>query len=240
MSPPLAVLFEDAHVLAVAKPAGLLTQGRPGGEPTLEDAVRARQCPDAPGSVYLGTVHRLDRPVSGVVVWARTPKAARRLSAQFAARETIKEYWAIVAEQIPGALLPVGSLGIWDDWITGAVDASGLVRAAAADERGARRAVTRFRVARGAEGAGWLQLWPETGRTHQIRAQASLHGLAIRGDTAYGSVEAFPQGIALHARALTFRHPVLRREVVVTAEWPAAWREQGVDGVDAPSASARP
>src|SRR4051812_9164252 len=101
MTEPLVVLFEDAHVLAVAKPAGIATQGPPAGPPTLEGAVRRHLAPAAPGAVYLGTVHRLDRPVSGAVVWAKTPKAARRLAAQFAARHVRKEYWAVV-ETAPG------------------------------------------------------------------------------------------------------------------------------------------
>src|SRR5215217_432331 len=109
---PLSLLFEDAHCLAVAKPAGLLTQGRPGGEPTLEDAVRRHLDPGDPWSAYLGTVHRLDRPVSGVVLWAKTPRSARRLAAGFAAREAVKEYWAIVEEAAAGPALE----GTWDDW----------------------------------------------------------------------------------------------------------------------------
>ena len=101
MTEPLVVLFEDPHCLAVVKPAGLLTQGTAAGEPTLEAEVRRYLNPGAPGAPYLGTVHRLDRPVSGVVVWAKTPKAARRLAGQFARRTARKEYWAIVEETRP-------------------------------------------------------------------------------------------------------------------------------------------
>src|SRR4051794_11495719 len=103
MTEPLVVLFEDPHCLAVVKPAGLLTQGTAAGEPTLEAAVRRYLTPGAPASPYLGTVHRLDRPVSGVVVWARTPKAARRLADQFARRAARKEYWAIVEWAVPAS-----------------------------------------------------------------------------------------------------------------------------------------
>src|SRR4051794_29572097 len=97
MNEPTTILFEDPHCLAVVKAAGVLTQGRAEGEPSLEDAVRAYLRPDAPASAYVGTVPRLDRPVSGVVLWAKTPKAARRLAEQFARREARKEYWAIVS-----------------------------------------------------------------------------------------------------------------------------------------------
>jgi 23S rRNA pseudouridine1911/1915/1917 synthase len=228
MTEPLAVLYEDAHVLAAVKPAGLLTQGTAAGEPTLEQAVRRHLAAgDAP--VYLGTVHRLDRPVSGVVVWAKTPKAARRLSAQFAARGVVKEYWAVVES---AADRPGSGSGVWDDWLSASADASGVVRPAPDGSPGARRAVTRYEAGRPArlpEGTAWLRLWPETGRTHQLRAQAALHGLPVWGDLPYGAARAFPLGIALHARSLTVRHPTLGRPLTVTAALPAIWAEQGID-----------
>jgi 23S rRNA pseudouridine1911/1915/1917 synthase len=221
---PLAILCDDPHLLAVVKPAGLLTQGVAGGEPTLEDAVRRHLRPDDPGSVYLGTVHRLDRPVSGVIVWARTPKAARRVADQFARGEAMKEYWAVVA----------GSSGSgeerWEDWL-GPVDASGVARVVAEDSPGARRAITRARPIRGAkcpEGMAFLGLEPETGRTHQLRVQAAARRRPIVGDTAYGSTLAFPRGIALHARRLTFTHPVSRREITIVAPLPEEWVSAGV------------
>lgn len=165
MTDVLAVLYEDAHVLAVAKPAGLLTQGRPTAEPTLEQAVRRYLLPGAPGSVYLGTVHRLDRPVSGVIVWAKTPRAARRL----AARTTTKEYWALVESHNAPPTIVTGMAGVWDDWLARSSDATGVVRALELGTPEGRRAVTRYRVEAAAglpEGILWLRLWPETGRTH--------------------------------------------------------------------------
>lgn len=230
MTETLAVLYEDAHVLAVDKPAGLLTQGTSGGEPTLEDAVRRHL---SRGAAYLGTVHRLDRPVSGVVVWAKTPKAARRLAGQFAAREAVKEYWALV--EAPGAAAGLALSGVWDDWLAGSADASGVVRAAAAGAPGVKRAVTRYEVGPAPglpEHTLWLRLWPETGRTHQLRAQVALRGRPVWGDAPYGSVRAFPRGIALHARALTLSHPVLRRALTLTAPLPREWRGLGVDLVE--------
>src|SRR5262245_64047846 len=118
--PSLAILHEDEHCLAVDKPAGMLTQGTRAGELSLEMAVRHYLAPDAPASVYVGTVHRLDRPVSGVVLWAKTPKAARRLSQQFAHRRARKQYWAIVAGRPPVAE------GVWEDWLC--LDDTGLGR----------------------------------------------------------------------------------------------------------------
>lgn len=230
MTEPLAVLYEDAHVLAVDKPAGLLTQGRPAGEPTLEQAVRRYLATGAAGSNYLGTVHRLDRPVSGVVVWAKTSRAARRLAAQFASRETVKDYWAVAESRGPGGD-DRASEGVWVDWLAGAADVDRVVRAVAPETPGARQAVTRYRVDRLVglpEGTVWLRLRPETGRTHQIRAQAGLRGMPVWGDTAYGAERRFPVGIALHARALTFRHPTLLREITITSPPPETWRAVGI------------
>jgi 23S rRNA pseudouridine1911/1915/1917 synthase len=219
------VLDEDPHCLAVAKPAGILTQGTPGGESTLEAAVRRYLSAERPSSDYLGTVHRLDRPVSGVVVWAKTPKAARRLADQFARREARKEYWAVVERDAS----ELDTEGTWDDWLMD-VGAGGVVRAVDSETPGARRAVTRFRKGEGARlpaGTAWLRLWPETGRTHQLRAQAARRGLAIVGDAAYGAARPWARGIALHARALEVRHPVSRRVLTWIAPLPAAWGEQG-------------
>jgi 23S rRNA pseudouridine1911/1915/1917 synthase len=125
MTEPPAVLWEDPHGLAVAKPAGILTQGTRAGpvETSMEDLVRSYLRPGDPASVYLGTVHRLDRPVSGVILWAKTPRAARRWAEQFARREARKEYWAIVEGNISG----LGESGRWDDWLV-PPDASGRSR----------------------------------------------------------------------------------------------------------------
>ena len=230
MIEPLVVLFEDAHCLAVVKPAGLLTQGTAAGEPTLETAVRRYLNPGAPGTTYLGTVHRLDRPVSGVVVWARTPKAARRLADQFARREARKEYWAIVEGRSP-ASSPPDEVEIWDDWLN-PPDAEGVVRPGRSGA-GGRHAITRVAVAgvsgtRLPEGTSWLRLWPETGRTHQLRYQAMSRGRPVLGDAAYGAARPFPRGIALHARALTVRHPVLKTTLTWVAPLPAEWALAGI------------
>jgi len=232
MTDPPAVLFEDPHVLAVDKPAGLLTQGLAAGEDTLEQAVRRYLDPGAPESVYLGTVHRLDRPVSGVVLWAKTPKAARRLAAEFAGREVFKEYWAVVEVHDAADPDPEPAAGVWDDWLTETTDGLGVVRATKPRTPGSRRAVTRFRFdrsARLADGLAWLRLYPETGRTHQLRAQAALRGLPVRGDALYGAATALATGIALHARSLRFRHPVRREFQGVVARPPADWPGQGID-----------
>jgi 23S rRNA pseudouridine1911/1915/1917 synthase len=227
MAERLVVLHEDPHLLAVVKPSGVLTQGTPAGEMTLEAAVREHLGRDGTSPVYLGTVHRLDRPVSWVVVWARTPKAARRLAAQFEAREVAKEYWAIV-ERAGAPELPAEAT--WDDWLADP-DAMGLARVVAPGTPGARRAITRSvpdRAERTPEGTAWLRLRPETGRTHQLRVQAARRGCPILGDVAYGARGTFPGGIALHARTLRILHPILRQPLRLVAPVPPSWAERGI------------
>jgi len=234
------LLFEDEHCLAIVKTAGQFTQGSwaPSGEQTLESEVRAYLNPADPRSVYLGIVHRLDRPVSGLMVWAKTTKSARRLSQQFERRKVEKEYWAIVEEtdaKVPperGSAAPIAQSpveGTWTDWLTLA-GVAGLVRIVNAGTERARQAVTRFGLEEASSlppGCRWLRLWPETGRTHQLRVQAALRGLPIVGDANYGASKPFPQGIALHARRLGLRHPILGTPMELIAPLPPTWAEQG-------------
>lgn len=226
MAEPLVVLFEDAHCLAVSKPAGLLTQARPGSEPTLEALVRQHLRPDDPGSVYLGTVHRLDKPVSGVVLWAKTAKAARRLADQFLRRATRKEYWAIVEGR------PPTDQGVWEDWLcTDTATGLGRVQVVSPHAPRSRHALTRFERKQAAQlrdDWAWLHLWPETGRTHQLRVQSAARGLPILGDRLYGSAQDFGAGIALHAHALTVQHPVNKQPITFTALPPAHWRAENI------------
>jgi 23S rRNA pseudouridine1911/1915/1917 synthase len=217
----LNVLWEDHHGLAVNKPAGWLTQGVAGGEDTLETLVRRHLRPDDPASAYLGTVHRLDRPVSGVILWAKTPKAARRWADQFARRQARKEYWAIVAT--PEASL--GESGVWEDWLL-PPDAQGRALVVAPGDSRAVQALTRYQIGRELavpDGFTGLKLRPETGRTHQLRAQATARLGPIVGDATYGSIEPFPNGIALHSRSLTIEHPMNRQEITIDAPLPASW-----------------
>ena len=245
LNPPPVILYEDSDCLAVSKPAGQFTQGTwaPPGETTLEAAIRRHLIPDDPESVYLGIVHRLDRPTSGVLLWAKTSKAARRLSAQFEKRQVVKEYWAIVAPGRPGQ----GSPGeappdrvrhgdeleeTWSDWLTRPSE-TGLAQVVAPETKRSRQAVTLVRrtvVEDLPAGCIWLRLWPKTGRTHQLRAQAAARGMPILGDVEYGSASAFgaPHTIALHARSLQVRHPILQMPMILVAPVPPEWHSCGV------------
>src|SRR6516165_782562 len=151
------ILFEDNHCLVVAKPAGLLTQGVPPGIPTLEAMVKAyvKERYHKPANVYLGIPHRLDRPVSGVVVFARNTKAARRLAEQFQNRQVRKVYWAVVEPTLGGELPPAE--GVWEDWLLKVKEEARSERVTA-DTSGARRAVLRYRRLRANEGGALLEM----------------------------------------------------------------------------------
>jgi 23S rRNA pseudouridine1911/1915/1917 synthase len=221
MNRPLSTLWEDAHGLAVAKPAGMLTQGGTVEDPSLDDLVRRHLRPDDPNSAYLGTIHRLDRPVSGVVLFAKNPKAARRWSAQFARREARKVYWAIVEGNLD-ALAPRGQ---WDDLLA-PPDREGRAQVVTEDNPAGRPASTGYEVDRKSapiEGCGRLILDPRTGRTHQLRVQLASRGWPVLGDATYGATRPFPRGIALHARRLEVVHPASGRTIAFEAPLPEAW-----------------
>ncbi len=230
MTEPLNVLFEDNHCLAVAKPAPLLTQGVPPGIPTLEALVKAylKEKYHKAGNVYLGIPHRLDRPVSGVVLFARNTKAARRLAEQFQQHQVRKVYWAVV----DGEVSPTE--GTWEDWLHKRA-AEARTEVVGPDDPMARHAVLSYRRLRAGPGWTLLEIEPRTGRMHQIRVQAASRGWPVRGDAWYGSREAFgppaelprDRVIALHGRSLTFLHPIRYEPVTVTAPLPETWREFG-------------
>jgi 23S rRNA pseudouridine1911/1915/1917 synthase len=222
-----SVLYEDNHCLAFDKPAGLLTQGDATGEPSLVDEARhyLRTHYDKPGNVFVGLVHRLDRPVSGVVLLARTSKAASRLSAQFREGEVEKVYWAVVE----GVMMEDG--GEWVDRLR-KDEPRNRVEVVPLGALGGKEARLAFRVMSREEGRTALELRPITGRSHQLRVQLASRGMPIVGDRKYGArstllaLDGRPR-VALHARALTFRHPTRREAISVVAPRPADWPERG-------------
>src|SRR4051794_39384400 len=215
----LEVLFEDNHCLAVYKPAGRLSAHFDGSEETLDRDVKAylKQKYDKPGKVFLGVVHRLDRPVSGVLMFARTSKAAARLSEQFREGTIEKVYWAVVEGDLDK------TAGTLEDWLLKNKEI-GRVEVVEPRTRGARQALLHFQRRGGHGGLTWVEVRPQTGRTHQLRVQLAHHGFPIYGDARYGSVHTFGAAIALHARALTFLPPVRYEPITLTADLPRGWR----------------
>ena len=203
----LAILHADNHLLVVAKPAGLPTVPDASGDESLLARAKAwvKQEKGKRGEAYLGVVHRLDRPVSGVVVFARTSKAAARLTQAFKSRAVQKTYWGVSASE------PREREGTLEQWLAKDSERN-VVRAFAQARAGALQAVTRFSVAtragQGRETRVQLVLEPETGRPHQLRVAAATLGCPLLGDLKYGARVPLPdKSIALHARALELPHP---------------------------------
>jgi 23S rRNA pseudouridine1911/1915/1917 synthase len=217
--PPLDILYEDNHCLAVVKPSGVVSTHFQGTEETLDRAVKAylKERYQKPGNVFLGVVHRLDRPVSGVLLFARTSKAAARLSEQFREGTIEKVYWAVVEGNLER------TAGTLEDWLLKDREV-GRVEVVEPRTPGARQALLHFQRRGGRDGLTWLEVRPQTGRTHQLRVQLAHHGFPIYGDARYGSIHTFGRAIALHARALTFLHPVRYEPITLTAEVPRSWR----------------
>jgi 23S rRNA pseudouridine1911/1915/1917 synthase len=219
MNTPLEILYEDNHCLAVAKPPGTVSAHFQGGEQTLDRAVKAylKDKYRKPGNVFLGVVQRLDRPVSGVLLFARTSKAAARLAEQFREGTVEKVYWAVVEGEVDR---PAGSL---EDWLLRDRE-RGRVEVVEPRDEGARQALLHYHRRACHGGLTWLEVRPQTGRTHQLRVQLAHHGHPIYGDAKYGSLHTFGRAIGLHARALTFLHPVRYEPITLTAEVPRPWR----------------
>jgi len=216
---PLEILYEDNHLLAVVKPAGLPTMGVAADRPSLlsvaKEYVRRRYA--KPGNVYLGVVSRLDAPVTGVVLLARTSKAARRLAEQFREQAVEKLYWALGEGRIEPAA------GECVDWL-GQDERHRRMWIVGPSVPGAQEARLAYRRLAGSEGLWHVEVTLQTGRKHQIRLQLAHRGFPIAGDRKYGATTAWPAGIALHARRLTVAHPVGGERLVFEAPLPRAWR----------------
>jgi 23S rRNA pseudouridine1911/1915/1917 synthase len=237
---PVEILYEDNHCLAVNKPAGLLSQGDETGDPSLvswaKDDLKARY--HKPGNVYVGLVHRLDRPTSGVVLLARTSKAASRLAEQFRSGQVIKVYWAIVEGE------PAEPEGQWLDLLEKDRRAN-RVRVREEEDGAGREARVEYRILRRGGGFSKLEMRPTTGRSHQLRVQLAERGLPIVGDRKYGAATVLEaedghRRVALHARELTFRHPTRGEAISIVAPVPADWPESSPGWWERRRGSSRP
>lgn len=243
MLSPIDILYEDDHLLVVNKPSGLSTQA-PRGIDSLELRVRGYlqrrvnadmiywQC-DPSGqapAVYLGLPHRLDRPVSGVIVLTKTKKGARKISRQFERRQVRKLYWAAVS----GIVEPAG--GTWNDRLR-KLPGEARVEVVPHDYPEGQNAVLHYRTLGQTPHGSWLEIELETGRMHQVRLQAASRGWPILGDLQYGSQVPFgaqfedarQRAIALHARQLSLVLPETQEHRTFTAPLAEAWRALGID-----------
>lgn len=229
--PQLQILLEDGPLIALNKPAGLLTQGVPDAHPSLEHQVKAylKSKMNKLGNVYLGVPHRLDRPVSGIVIFAKNSKAAARLAEQFRERSLRKIYLAITER------VPEPTEGTLTDWLLkDAVNAH--VSVVPKGTENARHAELDYEVIAVKDGRAIVQIELHTGRMHQIRVQFASRGWPIVGDHQYGATTTFDPSIpydhrsspiALHAWRLQLKHPIRYEPVELTAPLPASWQRFG-------------
>ena len=213
----MQILYEDNHIIAVSKTCHEIVQGDKTGDTPLSDIVKVyiKEKYQKPGEVFLGVTHRLDRPTTGVVLFARTSKALTRLNAMFQSHEQIrKTYWAIV--QTP----PPTSQGRLENylWRNEKQNKSFVVKPGTKD---AKRAVLSYETIAQSDRYTLLEINLETGRHHQIRCQLAAIGCPIKGDLKYGAKRSNPDGgISLHARKIEFIHPVSKMPIEITAPVP--------------------
>lgn len=220
----MVVLYEDNHIIAVNKTCNEIVQGDKTGDTPLSETVKAyiKVKYNKPGEVFLGVTHRLDRPTSGVVLFARTSKALARLNEMFKSHEQIKKtYWAIVqgAPKQPEARL--------ENWLVKneSQNKSYIVKPHTKD---AKQAILNYKTLVRGENYTLLEVDLETGRHHQIRCQLAAIGCPIKGDLKYGAKRSNPDGgICLHARQIAFIHPVSKEPICITAPTPedSLWQQ---------------
>lgn len=212
----LEVLHEDNHIIVVNKRVGDIVQGDKTGDRPLSDIVKEyiKIKYNKPGEVFLGVVHRLDRPTSGIVVFARTSKALSRLNDLFRNRDTKKTYWAVVTQQ------PPSESGLLKHYLV-RNEKSNTSKAHLREVPNSKEAILEYRVIKKLDRYWVLEIDLHTGRHHQIRAQLSAIGCPIKGDLKYGASRSNPDGgIHLHARKLSFIHPVSKEFLEILAPVP--------------------
>ncbi|MFY0629899.1 MAG: RluA family pseudouridine synthase [Flavobacteriaceae bacterium] len=212
----LQVLFEDNHMVIVNKRAGDIVQGDKTGDKPLSNVVKEyiKEKYQKPGNVFLGVVHRLDRPTSGIVIFARTSKALERLNKMLREKTIQKTYWAIVKE------VPKKQKDTLINYLkkNPKNNKSTVYRQ---ETEGSKKAILHYEVIKKLDNYSLLEIDLETGRHHQIRAQISAIGHPIKGDLKYGSARSNKDGsIHLHARKIKFFHPVTKEEILITASTP--------------------
>ena len=220
----MQILYEDNHIIAVSKTCHEIVQGDRTGDTPLSEMVKAyiKEKYQKPGEVFLGVTHRLDRPTTGVVLFARTSKALTRLNAMFQSHELIrKTYWAIVEKTENGKVKGENDEAIRLEhylWRNEKQNKSFVVKPGTKD---AKRAVLSYRVIAQSDRYTLLEINLETGRHHQIRCQLAAIGCPIKGDLKYGAKRSNPDGgISLHARKIEFVHPVSKQPISITAPVP--------------------
>ena len=217
----MTVVYEDNHIIIVAKQSGEIVQGDKTGDRPLSDVVKdyLKEKYHKPGNVFLGVVHRLDRPVSGLVIFARTSKALARLNAMFASGQVHKTYWAIVEKEKNSSLFTL-HFSLLTHWLT-RNEQQNKSYAHDHEVAGSKKAQLRYRVLAQGDNYDLLEVELLTGRHHQIRCQLSAIGCPIKGDLKYGARRSNRDGsISLLSRRMEFTHPVSGEQISVEAPLP--------------------
>jgi len=221
------ILYEDNHILIFNKRAGEIVQGDKTGDECLAETLKAfiAARDSKPGKVFMGIPHRLDRPVSGITMFAKTSKALERLSEMFRASEIHKTYWALCYEK------PNPEQGSFQDWLyrneqkNKTFIASDGSQGKPSRHKDAKLARLNYKYLYGTERYHLIEVELLTGRHHQIRCQLSGHGCIIKGDLKYGAPRSNPDGgICLHSRNIRFTHPVKKTGIDITAPVPDSWK----------------
>ena len=220
----MEVIYEDNHIIIVSKESGEIVQGDKTGDTPLSENVKQyiKETHAKPGNVFLGVVHRLDRPVSGLVVFAKTSKALTRLNNMFRDGDVHKTYWAIVErrEKNTGGYVPDGEWHQLDNWLV-RNEKQNKSYAYDREKPNAKLAKLRYRVIGASERYTLLEVQLMTGRHHQIRCQLAAMGCPIKGDLKYGAKRSNPDGsISLLARRVEFVHPVSKENIIAEAPLP--------------------
>ena len=215
----LEVLYEDNHLIAVNKKSGDIVQGDKTGDTPLSDFVKAyiKKKYNKPGEVFLGTIHRLDRPTSGVVLYARTSKALSRMNEQFREKQVQKTYWAVVEKT------PPTESGTLENYLQKNQKQN---KSYVTKSNGGKHAVLDYKLLRKLDNFFHLEIKPKTGRHHQIRVQLATIGCIIKGDLKYGAKRSNKDAsIHLLAQKLEFVHPVTKEDITIVAPAPkeSAW-----------------
>ena len=212
----MEVVYEDNHIIIVNKQSGEIVQGDKTGDRPLSDIVKdyIKEKYQKPGAVFLGVVHRLDRPVSGLVVFARTSKALTRLNKMFAEGEVHKTYWALVKNA------PQETEATLTHWLVHN-EKQNKSYAYATEKPNAKKAILKYRLIGKSDNYSLLEVQLMTGRHHQIRCQLAAMGCPIKGDLKYGAPRSNPDGsISLLSRKMEFIHPVSKERITVEAPLP--------------------
>ena len=212
----MKVLYEDNHIIVINKAAGEIVQGDKTGDESLCETMKAyiKEKYAKPGNVFIGLPHRLDRPVSGIVVFAKTSKALERLNRMFSEGSVKKIYWALTKG------IPTPAEAELESWIL-RNEKMNKSFSYPKEVKGSKRAILHYRLAAASQNYNLIEVELKTGRHHQIRFQLSSIGCPIKGDLKYGAQRSNPDGsISLHARYIEFIHPVSKQLIAITAPLP--------------------